>query len=70
LSSARRLFESAEESLSNLNIDDTDLKNPIHSMEISIKRMTKSLDEEDAFMSKYIKTSKPLRLILFYKRNG
>ena len=70
LSSARRLFESAEESLSNLNIDDTDLKNPIHSMEISIKRMTKSLDEEDAFMSKYIKTSKPLRLILFYKRKG
>ena len=70
LSSARRLFESAEESLSNLNIDDTDLKNPIHSMEISIKRMTKSLDEEDAFMSKYIKTPKPLRLILFYKRNG
>ena len=70
LSSARRLFESAEESLSNLNADDSDLKNPIHSMEISIKRMTKSLDEEDAFMSKYIKTSKPLRLILFYKRNG
>ena len=70
LSSARRLFESAEESLSNLNADDSDLKNLIHSMEISIKRMTKSLDEEDAFMSKYIKTSKPLRLILFYKRNG
>ena len=70
LSSSRRLFESAEESLTNLTTDDTDLRNSIHSMEISIKRMTKSLDEEDDFMSKYIKTSKPLRLILFYKRNG
>jgi len=70
LSTSRQLFESAEESLSNLNSDDTDLRNSIHSMEISIKRMTKSLDEEDDFMSKYIRTSKPLRLILFYKRNG
>ena len=70
LSSARQLFESAEESLSNLNPENTGLKNAIHSMGTSIKRMKISLDEEDAFMIKYIKTAKPLRLILFYKRIG
>ena len=70
LSSTRQLFESAEQSLSNLKPENNELKNSTRSIETSIKRMTKSLDEEDAFMYKYLNTSKSLRLILFYRRNG
>jgi len=70
LLTARQLFESAEESLSNLKPENNELKNSARSIETSIRRMTKSLDEEDEFMNKYINTSKSLRLILFYRRNG
>ena len=70
LSSTRQLFESAEHLLSNLKSENNELKNSIRSIDTSINRMTKSLDEEDVFMYKYIKTPKSLRLILFYKRNG
>ena len=70
LSSTRQLFESAEHLLSNLKSENNELKNSIRSIDTSINRMTKNLDEEDAFMSKYIKTPKSLRLILFYKRKG
>ena len=70
LSSTRQLFESAQQMLFNVRTEKNELKNSIRSIETSIKRLTKSLDEEDAFMSKYIKTPKSLRLILFYRRIG
>ena len=70
LLSSRQLFESADQILSTMNQDKGDLKNPIQSMEKSIKRMIKDMDEEDAFMIKYVKTQKSNRLFLFYTKDG
>lgn len=70
LSSSRQLFESADQILSTLNQDKGDLKNPIQSMEKSIKRMIKDMNEEDVFMNKYVNTQKSNRLFLFYSRKG
>ena len=68
LSSSRQLFESADQILSTLNQDKFDLKNPIQSMEKSIKGMIKNLDEEDAFMNQYVNTPKSNRLTLFFRK--
>jgi hypothetical protein len=70
LSSSRQLFESADQILSTLNQDKGDLKNPIQSMEKSIKRMIKDMNEEDVFMNKYVNTPKSNRMFLFYTKKG
>jgi len=65
LSSARHLIESAEQILSGMNQDHS-----MDSMQKSIKNILKNLDTEDTFMIRYIKTMKPARLLLFYRKNG
>jgi hypothetical protein len=70
LSSSRQWFKSADQTLSTISQDKSELNNSIHSMEKSIKGMMKSLDEEDSFVTKYVNTRKPGRMNLFYKRNG
>jgi len=67
LSSTRQFFELAEQTLSDTYPMSNDFNKSIQSMEKSIKGMKNNLDNEDKFISKYIKTSKPLRLLLFYK---
>src|ERR1035437_5883708 len=70
IASSRHLFESADQTMSTLNQDRHDLKNSIQNLEKSIIGMLKNLDEEDAFMNKYVKTQKSNRMFLFYMRNG
>ena len=70
LSSSRRCFKSADQMLNPIYQDKSELNNSIQSMEKSIKVMMKNLDEEDAFVNIYVKTLKPNRMSLFYKRNG
>ena len=70
LSTTRQLIESAEHTLSLLHSDNYDLTRSAASLEISIRVMKKNLDTEDAFVDKYVKTARPLRLLLFYKKNG
>jgi hypothetical protein len=69
LSSTRQLVESAGQTLAHIKSDNFDLNRSIDSMEKSIAGMKKNLDTEDAFAGKYVKTLKPLRLFLFYKKN-
>ena len=70
LSSARQLIESAEQLIATKNQDNSDFTHSSDSMLKSIKNIKKNLDTEDVFMQKYIKTMKPARLLLFYKKNG
>ena len=70
LSTTRQFIESAEHTLSLLHSDNYDLTRSAASLEISIRVMKKNLDTEDAFVDKYVKTARPLRLLLFYKKNG
>jgi len=67
LSSSRRLLESAGQTLSTVSTDNSSFKQAVVSMEKSIDGIEKSLDKEDQFVSKYLKTSKPLRMLLFYR---
>jgi len=69
LSSTRQLVESAGQTLAHIKSDNFDLNRSIDSMEKSIAGMKKNLDTEDAFVGKYVKTLKPVRLFLFYKKN-
>ena len=69
LSSTRQLVESAGQTLTRIKSDNFDLNRSIDSLEKSIAGMKKNLDVEEAFVGKYIKTLKPLRLFLFYKKN-
>jgi len=70
LSSTRQLLESAGHALSTVSSDNYRFKQMVVSMERSINGMLKSLDSEDKFVSKYIKTNKAQRMQLFYRRNG
>ena len=65
LASARRQVESAENILSFLNSDKSELNKIIRDMQTSIGKMKKDIQKEDIFMEKYIKTSKPFRIFLF-----
>ena len=70
LSSARRLIESAESTLATMKTDKSDKIRSTGDLEKSIRVLKKELDTEDAFVGKYIKTSKSLRLNLFYRKIG
>jgi hypothetical protein len=70
LSSSRQLLETAEQTLSSLHSDNYGLKQMVVSMERSIHDIKKDLDNEDKFVSKYVKTTRPLRMLLFYRKNG
>ena len=70
LSSARRLIESAESTLTTMKTDKSDKIRSTGDLEKSIRVLKKELDTEDAFVGKYIKTSKSLRLNLFYRKIG
>ena len=69
LSTARQLIESAEETLSILNSGDYGLYRSIGSLRESIRALKRNLDKEDLFVGKYVRTVKPLRMVLFYSRN-
>jgi hypothetical protein len=65
LASARKNMESAEKVLKSLNSDDAGLNRLIRDTEAPIQNLKENLREEDAFVKKYIKTVKPLRIFLF-----
>ena len=69
LSATRQSLEMAEQTLSRINPNDYELKKSTESLKKSIVSMKKNLEAEDAFVGKYVKTVKPLRLFLFYKKN-
>jgi len=66
LLAARLKVESADESISRLNPDQSDLTKTIRDLRNSISEVKKNLDKEDAFVKKYIKTWKAFRMLLFY----
>lgn len=69
LASSRQWVESAEQALSGPGTGTYELSGMIVRMNKSIIGLKKSLEEEDKFVAKYVKTPKPLRILLFYKRN-
>jgi hypothetical protein len=69
LSTTRQSVEMAEQTLSRLNPYEFELKRSADSLKKSIAAMKRNLDAEDTFVGKYVKTVKPLRMFLFYKKN-
>ena len=69
LSTTRQSIELADQTLSRINPYDSELKRTTESLKKSIVAMKRNLDSEDAFVGKYVKTLKPLRMFLFYKKN-
>ena len=67
LSLSRQLIESAERTLSTLNVADTNFNRLRSGMIKSITGLKRKLDIEDAFMAIYIRTLKTSRMQLFYK---
>lgn len=67
LAAARSKIENAEADIKFINSEDNSLMKNVVLMQNSISDIKKSLDEEDKFLKKYIKTWKPLRLLQFYR---
>lgn len=63
----RNKIDSADNSLRFLSADDAELNKQISATLDSIRELRTNLDEEDRFVKKYLKTWKPVRLILFTK---
>ncbi len=68
LSSSRHSIEQSEQALSYIKSDNFNLFQMSISLEKSIKNLKRNLEEEDKFATKYVKTLKPLRIFLFYKK--
>jgi len=68
LSTSHQSIESAEKILSGIKSNNYNLSYQSETLEKSIVSLKKNLKEEDKFASKYVKTLKPLRIFLFYKK--
>ena len=65
LTAAKNDMENAESALKFLKENNSPLKENISGLQNAIKKMNKEIDQENAFIEKYISTPKPLRLVLF-----
>ncbi|MDD3321156.1 MAG: transglutaminase domain-containing protein [Paludibacter sp.] len=67
LSTATAKLNEAQKINTFLNSDNPDLNKLVDQMGISIKELRTNLETEDAFMKKYLKKWKPLRVFMFYR---
>ena len=65
LTTSRQKMESAENILKSIYSNNSEMNNFINEMKIAIENLKSNLDNEDAFVQKYIKTWTPLRKHLF-----